>query len=37
MTKDILRALDVEKSYLEHKLNGDNSIVLYDEIIKCGF
>lgn len=37
MTKDILKALDAEKSYLEHKLNGDNSIVLYDEIIKCGF
>lgn len=37
MTKDILYAVEIENAYLEKKLAGDNSVILYDEIKKCGF
>lgn len=37
MIKDIVKAIETEKSYIGHKLKGDNSIILVDEIIKCGF
>ena len=37
MKKDILKAINVEKDYLEHKLKGECSYQLIDEIQKCGF
>lgn len=37
MEKDILRAMEVEQTYLSHKLKGKQNFQLIDEIKKCGF
>lgn len=37
MEKDILEAMEVEKTYLYHKLNGEHIFQLADEIKKYGF
>lgn len=37
MKKDILKAIEIEQTYLNHKLKGEKTFNLIDEIQKCGF
>lgn len=37
MKKDILKAIEIEKNYLEEKLKGNCPYQLIDKIIECGF